>query len=83
MIQDITNYLNNFLLTNTNQLEISFNLLFKGYIMRSCFSIDNSSKYEDYNKLLVVECIMLYRRYWEHRNNIVQDEEKQISRLKS
>ena len=38
-------------------------------------------KYEDYNKVIIDKSVQLYTKYWEKRNYILQNKEKQKERI--
>ena len=82
MITDIIAFLNNKISYQTNQVIISYEALFKGYIVKNWVEADINNKYEDYNKIIVYECVKYYSICWEQRCTIAQNEDIQLMRYR-
>jgi len=83
LIDEIEVFLRMGTAVNTNQAIISFAALFQGFIVRNWSSVEFSSKFEDYNRIIVKYCVCYYRQCWEHRNSITNDEQKQAERIRT
>ena len=73
MIDDIEKFLTGEDPNQTNQILVGYETLFCGFVVRSQYSLDDNNKYKDLNKILIVNYMYYYQKYWRHWNDIAHN----------
>ena len=76
LVNEIESYLQSGIANRTNQTIISFDSLFRRFIIKNWSGMEVNSKFEDCNKITIKQHVLYYELCWEQRNEIANDVEK-------